>query len=216
MIRIITDSAADFEPRELEKLNITCTPLTVMFGDAEYQENISLSKAQFYDLLLNNEHNPKTSQPSPQLLMDLFEQAHESGDEAIYISISSAISGTYQSAIMTKNLLGYDTCHVVDSRNAAEKHLTAGGIELDKAAHIVTIDGTPVELSFKEFELLQYFMENSGIALSRERILNSVWNYDYYGDARTIDTHVKKLRSKLGEKAEFIRTVWGIGYKFEV
>ena len=100
--------------------------------------------------------------------------------------------------------------------NAAEKHLTAGGIELDKAAHIVTIDGTPVELSFKEFELLQYFMENSGIALSRERILNSVWNYDYYGDARTIDTHVKKLRSKLGEKAEFIRTVWGIGYKFEV
>ena len=118
MIRIITDSAADFEPRELEKLNITCTPLTVMFGDAEYQENISLSKAQFYDLLLNNEHNPKTSQPSPQLLMDLFEQAHESGDEAIYISISSAISGTYQSAMMTKNLLGYDTCHVVDSRNA--------------------------------------------------------------------------------------------------
>lgn len=118
MIRIITDSAADFEPRELEKLNITCTPLTVMFGDAEYQENISLSKAQFYDLLLNNEHNPKTSQPSPQLLMDLFEQAHESGDEAIYISISSAISGTYQSAMMTQNLLGYETCHVVDSRNA--------------------------------------------------------------------------------------------------
>ena len=98
---------------------------------------------------------------------------------------------------------------------AAEKHLSAGGIEMDKAAHIVTIDGIQVELSFKEFELLQYFMENNGIALSRERILNSVWNYDYYGDARTIDTHVKKLRSKLGSKAELIKTVWGIGYKFE-
>ncbi|MDO5132976.1 MAG: response regulator transcription factor [Eubacteriales bacterium] len=98
---------------------------------------------------------------------------------------------------------------------AAEKHLEAGGIEMDKAAHIVTIDGEPVELSFKEFELLQYFMENNGIALSRERILNSVWNYDYYGDARTIDTHVKKLRSKLGDKASLIKTVWGIGYKFE-
>lgn len=86
---------------------------------------------------------------------------------------------------------------------------------MDKTAHIVTIDGSPVDLSFKEFELLQYFMENNGVALSRERILNSVWNYDYYGDARTIDTHVKKLRSKLGDKAALIKTVWGIGYKFE-
>ena len=99
--------------------------------------------------------------------------------------------------------------------NAVEKNLSAGGIEMDKSAHIVTIDGQPVDLSFKEFELLQYFMENNGIALSRERILNSVWNYDYYGDARTIDTHVKKLRSKLGDKASLIKTVWGIGYKFE-
>ena len=99
--------------------------------------------------------------------------------------------------------------------SAAEKHLEAGGIVMDKSAHIVTIDGNPVDLSFKEFELLQYFMENNGIALSRERILNSVWNYDYYGDARTIDTHVKKLRSKLGDKASLIKTVWGIGYKFE-
>ena len=99
--------------------------------------------------------------------------------------------------------------------SAVEKHLTAGGIEMDKTAHIVTINGSPVDLSFKEFELLQYFMENNGVALSRERILNSVWNYDYYGDARTIDTHVKKLRSKLGDKAALIKTVWGIGYKFE-
>ena len=91
-----------------------------------------------------------------------------------------------------------------------------GGIVLDKAAHQVTVDGKPVDLSFKEFELLTYFVENQGIALSRENILNHVWNYDYFGDARTIDTHVKKLRSKLGSKGEYIKTVWGMGYKFEV
>ena len=92
----------------------------------------------------------------------------------------------------------------------------AGLIVLDKTAHEVTMDGKSVELSFKEFELLEYFMDNQGIALSRERILNSVWNYDYFGDARTIDTHVKKLRSKLGKQGEYIKTVWGMGYKFEV
>lgn len=91
-----------------------------------------------------------------------------------------------------------------------------GGICVDKAAHQVTIDGEPVELSYKEFELLTYFMENQGIALSREKILNHVWNYDYFGDARTIDTHVKKLRSKMGEKGNYIKTIWGMGYKFEV
>ena len=89
------------------------------------------------------------------------------------------------------------------------------GIVLDKSAHQVTVDGEPVELSFKEFELLTYFMENNGIALSREKILNHVWNYDYFGDARTIDTHVKKLRSKLGSKGELIKTIWGMGYKLE-
>ena len=94
--------------------------------------------------------------------------------------------------------------------------LAAGGIELNKSAHTVMIDTEFVELSFKEFELLTYFMENQGIALSREKILNRVWNYDYFGDARTIDTHVKKLRSKLGKKGEYIHTIWGMGYKFEV
>ncbi len=94
--------------------------------------------------------------------------------------------------------------------------IAAGGIELNKAAHQVKIDGQEIELSYKEFELLTYFMENQGIALSREKILNNVWNYDYFGDARTIDTHVKKLRSKLGEKGEMIKTIWGMGYKFEV
>ncbi len=102
------------------------------------------------------------------------------------------------------------------SNAAASEVLDVGGIRIDKAAHQVTIDGKEIELSYKEFELLTYFVENQGIALSREKILNNVWNYDYFGDARTIDTHVKKLRSKLGAKGEFIKTIWGMGYKFEV
>lgn len=101
------------------------------------------------------------------------------------------------------------------SDGKAEK-MEAGGIVMDHTAHIVTIDGEPIELSYKEYELLTYFMENPGIALSREKILNHVWNYDYFGDARTIDTHVKKLRSKLKDKGEYIHTIWGLGYKFEV
>ncbi len=98
---------------------------------------------------------------------------------------------------------------------SAEEVLEVGGIVIDKAAHSVTIDGNSIELSYKEFELLTYFLENKGIALSREKILNSVWNYDYFGDARTIDTHVKKLRSKMGEKGDMIKTIWGMGYKLE-
>ena len=97
-----------------------------------------------------------------------------------------------------------------------EEIMEVGGIVIDEAAHSVSVDGKPVELSFKEYELLQYFVENKGIALSREKILNNVWNYDYFGDARTIDTHVKKLRAKLMDKGEYIKTVWGMGYKFEV
>lgn len=102
------------------------------------------------------------------------------------------------------------------SRSAAENATEAGGIRIDKAAHQVTIDGKTVDLSYKEFELLTYFVENQGLALSREKILNHVWNYDYFGDARTIDTHVKKLRSKMGAKGDYIKTIWGMGYKFEV
>ncbi len=101
------------------------------------------------------------------------------------------------------------------SQVSADELLEAGGIRIDKAAHSVTVDDKPIDLSYKEFELLTYFIENKGIALSREKILNSVWNYDYFGDARTIDTHVKKLRSKMGEKGELIKTIWGMGYKFE-
>lgn len=102
------------------------------------------------------------------------------------------------------------------SNHVVGEVMNVGGIEINKAAHQVTIDSKPIELSYKEFELLTYFVENQGIALSREKILNNVWNYDYFGDARTIDTHVKKLRSKLGEKGDYIKTIWGMGYKFEV
>ena len=98
----------------------------------------------------------------------------------------------------------------------AEDRLIAGAIEIDKVARSVYIDKKPVDLSFKEYELLTYFIENKGIALSREKILSSVWNYDYFGDARTIDTHVKKLRAKMGERGDYIKTVWGMGYKFEI
>ena len=97
-----------------------------------------------------------------------------------------------------------------------EEMLVANGIEMNISAHQVKVDGVPVDLSYKEFELLNYFLVNKGVALSREKILNNVWNYDYFGDARTIDTHVKKLRSKLGSKGEYIKTIWGMGYKFEV
>lgn len=102
------------------------------------------------------------------------------------------------------------------SQFGEEENLSAGGIVINKSAHSVSIDGHPVDLSYKEFELLTYFLENKGIALSREKILNNVWNYDYFGDARTIDTHVKKLRSKMGEKGELIKTIWGMGYKFDI
>ena len=101
-------------------------------------------------------------------------------------------------------------------QDAGNDVLSAGGIVIDKSAHQASVDGKPMELSFKEFELLTYFVENKGLALSREKILNNVWNYDYYGDARTIDTHVKKLRKKMGDKGDYIKTIWGMGYKFIV
>ena len=103
-------------------------------------------------------------------------------------------------------------------RTGAEERelLEAGGITLDVSAHKVLVDGKEIELSYKEFELLEFFMNNQGTALSREKILNSVWNYDYFGDARTIDTHVKKLRAKLGDRGDYIKTIWALGYKFEI
>ena len=118
MIRIITDSAADFEPAEYELLNITCIPLTVRFGEKEYQENVNLSKEQFYALVHETGEFPKTSQPSPEILLGIIEEAKNCGDDLIYISLSSALSGTYQSALMTREMAEYDRCFVVDSRNA--------------------------------------------------------------------------------------------------
>lgn len=117
MVRIITDSAADFEPRELESLNITCIPLTVSFGSEEYQENVNLDKTRFYELLAASEEFPKTAQASPQILMDLFESAEAAGEEAIYITLSSALSGTYQSAMAVKNMVDGDNCYVFDGKN---------------------------------------------------------------------------------------------------
>jgi len=118
MVRIITDSAADFEPFELEKLNIACIPLKVLLDGNEYEENVNLGKDQFFELLASTGATPKTSQPSPQILMDLFEEAKQAGDEAIYITLSSALSGTYQTAVMTCEDADSDAVHVFDSRNA--------------------------------------------------------------------------------------------------
>ena len=91
-----------------------------------------------------------------------------------------------------------------------------GGIEIDKEGRTVTVDGKVLELSLREYELLVYLVENENIALSRDKILNNVWNYDYYGDSRTIDSHIKKIRHKLGKKGKYIKTMRGVGYKFEV
>ena len=118
MVRIITDSAADFEPQELEQLKITCIPISVLLGDTEYQENVNLSKDQFFALLASTGASPKTAQPSPQFLTDLFAEAKKAGDEAVYITLSSALSGTYQSAVMIKEDAESDSCFVLDSRNA--------------------------------------------------------------------------------------------------
>lgn len=144
MVRIITDSAADFEPWELEQQNITCIPLTVIFGDAEYQENVNLSKEQFYRLLEKYQGAPKTAQASPQILIDLFQEVRDAGDEAVYITLAAALSGTYQTACAAKELLGGGRCHVVDSRNATggQRMLVEYAVKLrdegKTAAQIVT------------------------------------------------------------------------------
>ena len=132
MVRLITDSSADLEPKEYEQLDIICIPLNVMFGEREYQENVNLSKTEFYDLLAASKTLPKTAQASPQILLDLFEQAKAAGDEAIYICLSSAISGTYQSAMMTRQLAGGEGLYVLDS-------LTATGGERMLAEYVVKL-----------------------------------------------------------------------------
>ena len=148
----------------------------------------------------------KTIRKYSQVPVIMLTARSEERDELQYISkpFSPKILVARVDAILRRS-------NVVSTEN-----MDVGGICIDKAAHQVTIDGREIELSYKEFELLSYFVENQGIALSREKILNNVWNYDYFGDARTIDTHVKKLRSKMGKKGDYIKTIWGMGYKFEV
>ena len=146
----------------------------------------------------------------------------EDGEEALKIFDSNKDIKLILLDVMMPKLDGFETLEVIRQYSKVpvmmltEKKLIAGAIEIDKVARSVFIDEKPVDLSFKEYELLTYFIENKGIALSREKILNSVWNYDYFGDARTIDTHVKKLRAKMGERGDYIKTVWGMGYKFEI
>ena len=118
MVRIITDSAADFEPQELAALNLSCIPIAVILGDDQYEENVNLTKDQFFELLKSTGESPKTAQPAPSYLMDFFADAKKDGEEAIYISLSSALSGTYQTAVMTQEDADYDGCHVLDSLSA--------------------------------------------------------------------------------------------------
>ena len=133
--------------------------------------------------------------------------------EGFELGVDEYISKPFSPKILTARVDAIlRRSNLIDS----SENVNIGGIHIDKAAHIVKIDGEEIDLSFKEFELLTYFVENKGLALSREKILNNVWNYDYFGDARTIDTHVKKLRKKMGEKGDTIKTIWGMGYKFEV
>ena len=142
----------------------------------------------------------------------------EDGEQAVDIFFKQKDISLIILDVMMPKMDGWEVLKTILRRsNVAVSEITeVGGIRIDKAAHLVEIDGKPIDLSYKEFELLTYFVENQGIALSREKILNNVWNYDYFGDARTIDTHVKKLRSKMGEKGNYIKTIWGMGYKFEV
>lgn len=151
MVRIITDSAADFEPEELERMNIPCIPLSVIFGDQEYRENIDISKNEFYELLAKSEHFPKSAQPSPEALQNLFEEAHRAGDEAIFITISSGLSGTYQSAVMVRDMLGYEGCYVVDSLNGT-------GGERMVVEHAVKLrdEGKSAAEIVKEIEVLRH------------------------------------------------------------
>jgi len=133
--------------------------------------------------------------------------------EGFELGVDEYISKPFSPKILTARVDAIlRRSNLIDS----SENVNIGGIHIDKAAHIVKIDEEEIDLSFKEFELLTYFVENKGLALSREKILNNVWNYDYFGDARTIDTHVKKLRKKMGEKGDAIKTIWGMGYKFEI
>ncbi len=178
------------------------------------QKDISLIILDVMMPKLNGWEVCKTIRQYSQVPIIMLTARSEERDElqGFKLGVDEYISKPFSPKILVARVEAILRRSSVTVTDAAE----VGGIRIDKAAHQVSIDGQAIDLSYKEFELLAYFVENQGLALSREKILNNVWNYDYFGDARTIDTHVKKLRSKMGEKGNYIKTIWGMGYKFEV
>ena len=213
----------DRELRQLFAHVLTKNGYTVL-GVSNGEEALAALEQSYYDLIISDIMMPKMDgwevvkeirKVSKVPIIMLTAKAEERDElQGFQLGVDEYISKPFSPKILVARVEAI--LRRTNQLGAKEEILEAGGIRIDKAAHSVTIDGKSVDLSYKEFELLTYFLENKGIALSREKILNSVWNYDYFGDARTIDTHVKKLRSKMGDKGEYIKTVWGMGYKFEV
>ena len=212
----------DRELRQLFAHVLTKNGYTVL-GVSNGEEALAALEQSYYDLIISDIMMPKMDgwEVCKQIRKDskvpiiMLTAKGEERDElqGFDCGADEYISKPFSPKILTARVDALvRRAYMVDGSEC----INIGGIEIDKAAHMVKIDGEEIELSFKEFELLSYFVENKGIALSREKILNNVWNYDYFGDARTIDTHVKKLRKKMGEKGDCIKTIWGMGYKFEV
>ena len=211
----------DHELRQLFQHVLTKNGYTVV-GVSNGEEALRAMDASYYDMIISDIMMPKmdgwevlrTIRKYSQVPVIMLTARSEERDElqGFSLGVDEYISKPFSPKILVARVEAILRRTNVSSADS----VNVGGICIDKAAHQVTIDGQEIDLSFKEFELLTYFVENQGIALSREKILNNVWNYDYFGDARTIDTHVKKLRSKMGEKGEYIKTIWGMGYKFEV
>jgi len=212
----------DRELRQLFAHVLTKNGYTVL-GVSNGEEALDALEQSYYDLIISDIMMPKMDgwevcreiRKNSKVPIIMLTARSDERDELLGfdLGVDEYISKPFSPKILVARV---EAILRRTGQNNPEDVISAGGIVIDKAAHLATVDGKPMELSFKEFELLTYFLENQGIALSREKILNSVWNYDYFGDARTIDTHVKKLRSKMGDKGEYIKTVWGMGYKFEV
>ena len=213
----------DRELRQLFAHVLTKNGYTVL-GVSNGEEALAALEQSYYDLIISDIMMPKMDgwqtcreirQSSKVPIIMLTAKGEESDElNGFELGVDEYISKPFSPKILVARVGAI--LRRSGKTQDEEAAVSMGGIVLDKAAHMVTVDGERIDLSYKEFELLAYFMENRGIALSREVILNHVWNYDYFGDARTIDTHVKKLRSKMGEKGKYIKTIWGMGYKFEV
>ena len=212
----------DRELRQLFAHVLTKNGYTVL-GVSNGEEALAALEQSYYDLIISDIMMPKmdgwetckTIRRYSQVPIIMLTARSEERDELLgfELGVDEYITKPFSPKILVARI---EAILRHGSSTSTGEILEADGIRVDKDAHEVTVDGKPVDLSNKEFELLTYFMENKGIALSREKILNNVWNYDYFGDARTIDTHVKKLRSKLGPKGDNIKTIWGMGYKLEV